>query len=170
MEAARIATLRGHTVTLFEKSGELGGAILYCCTVPGKNKMRWYADWLRRQVAKLGVEVQYHARPGVEELKNFDAVILATGGTVARPDIPGIDSDLRLHLHGRAALHGMKTASSIPRTKRAADRLRRHGPDLGRPFRRGRRRREARGSRAGRSTSSPRTASSPSGWSPATAT
>jgi 2,4-dienoyl-CoA reductase-like NADH-dependent reductase (Old Yellow Enzyme family)/thioredoxin reductase len=94
MEAARIASLRGHTVTLFEKSGELGGAILYCCMLPGKNKMRWYADWLRRQVAKLKVDVQYHARPGVEDLKNFDAVILATGGRIARPAIPGIDADL----------------------------------------------------------------------------
>src|SRR5450759_890580 len=34
MEAARIATERGHTVTLFEKAGELGGALLYCCLVP----------------------------------------------------------------------------------------------------------------------------------------
>jgi len=94
MEAARIASLRGHAVTLFEKSGELGGALLYCCMLPGKNKMRWYADWLRRQVAKLKVDVQYHARPGVEDLKNFDAVILATGGRIARPAIPGIDADL----------------------------------------------------------------------------
>ncbi len=94
MEAARIASLRGHAVTLFEKSGELGGALLYCCMLPGKNKMRWYADWLRRQVAKLKVDVQYHARPGVEELKDFDAVILATGGKIARPAIPGIDTDL----------------------------------------------------------------------------
>ena len=94
MEAARIASLRGHTVTLFEKSGELGGALLYCCMLPGKNKMRWYADWLRRQVAKLKVDVQYHSRPGVEDLKNFDAVILATGGRIARPAVPGIDADL----------------------------------------------------------------------------
>ncbi|MDP2999226.1 MAG: FAD-dependent oxidoreductase [Bryobacterales bacterium] len=94
MEAARIASLRGHTVTLFEKSGELGGALLYSCMLPGKSKMRWYADWLRRQVAKLKVDVQYHARPGIEELKNFDAVILATGGRIARPAIPGIDTDL----------------------------------------------------------------------------
>ena len=59
MEAARIAALRGHHVTIFEKSGELGGAILYCCAVPGKHKMRWYADWLRYQMAKLGVTVRH---------------------------------------------------------------------------------------------------------------
>lgn len=94
MEAARIATLRGHRVTIFEKTGELGGAILYCCTVPGKQKMRWYADWLHRQVSKLGVEVRFHSIPEVEELRRFDAVILATGGKVGRPEIPGIDVPL----------------------------------------------------------------------------
>ncbi|MGC8778570.1 MAG: FAD-dependent oxidoreductase, partial [Candidatus Caldatribacteriaceae bacterium] len=92
MEAARIATLRGHEVTIFEKGGELGGAILYCCTVPAKSKMRWYADWIREQIAKLGVTVKYRTVPTVEELRTFDAVIVATGGKVARPDIPGIDS------------------------------------------------------------------------------
>lgn len=90
MEAARIATLRGHKVTIFERSGELGGAILYCCTVACKNKMRWYADWIRDQVKKLGVEVKYNVEAKVAELKKYDVVILATGGTVTRPDIPGI--------------------------------------------------------------------------------
>jgi 2,4-dienoyl-CoA reductase-like NADH-dependent reductase (Old Yellow Enzyme family)/thioredoxin reductase len=92
MEAARIATLRGHQVTIFEKTGELGGAILYCCVVPGKRKMRWYADWLRYQMQKLGVAVRLNCTPGLEDLKAFEAVILATGGKVSRPDIPGIDS------------------------------------------------------------------------------
>ena len=94
MEAARIATLRGHTVTVFEKTGELGGAILYCCTVPGKRKMRWYADWLRHQMEKLEVDVRLNSSPGAEELQQFDAVVLATGGKVPRPDVPGIDLPL----------------------------------------------------------------------------
>ena len=94
MEAARIATLRGHKVTVFEKTGELGGAILYCCTVPGKRKMRWYADWLRHQMEKLNVEVRLNSSPGAEELQQFDAVVLATGGKVPRPDVPGIDLPL----------------------------------------------------------------------------
>jgi len=91
MEAARISTLRGHKVTLFEKTGELGGAMLYCCTVSGKNKMRWYADWLRSQLKKIGVEVKYRTEPKAENLKGFDVVLLAAGGRVAKPDIPGID-------------------------------------------------------------------------------
>jgi NADPH-dependent glutamate synthase beta subunit-like oxidoreductase len=91
MEAAHIAFLRGHSVTLFEKTGELGGAILSCCMINGKNKMKWYADWIRRQIKELGVEVKYYATPSAEELKPFDAVILATGGKLVRPAIPGIE-------------------------------------------------------------------------------
>ena len=91
MEAARVSTLRGHKVTIFEKTGELGGAMLYCCTVPAKNKMRWYADWLRYQLKKLGVEVKYRTEPNAKDLKDFDVVLLASGGKVVRPDIPGID-------------------------------------------------------------------------------
>ena len=94
METARIATLRGHQVTLFERSGELGGAILLCCTAPGKSKMRWYADWLRRQMESLGVEIRLFSKPSVDELRPFDAVVLATGATPARPDVPGIDLPL----------------------------------------------------------------------------
>ena len=91
MELARIATLRGHKVTIFEKTGELGGAILYCCTVAGKSKMRWYADWLRQQIAKLGIKVKYRVQVTADLLKGYDAVILACGGKIERPDIRGID-------------------------------------------------------------------------------
>jgi thioredoxin reductase len=60
--------------------------------VHGKNKMRWYADWIRRQIAKLGVEVKYASVPKPEELKKYDAVLVATGASVKRPDIRGVDS------------------------------------------------------------------------------
>jgi len=90
MEAARMASLRGHQVAIFEKSGELGGAILYCCTIPGKNKMRWYADWLRLQMKKLGVVVNYRTEPMIGDLRAFDVVLMATGGKIEKPDIPGI--------------------------------------------------------------------------------
>jgi 2,4-dienoyl-CoA reductase-like NADH-dependent reductase (Old Yellow Enzyme family)/thioredoxin reductase len=92
LEAARIATLRGHKVTIFEKTNELGGAILCCCTVHGKNKMRWFADWQRQQVAKLGIEVRLGTVPKPEELKKYDAVFVANGSVVERPSIKGIDS------------------------------------------------------------------------------
>jgi len=78
-------------VAIFERTGELGGAMLCCCTVPGKNKMRWHADWLRHQVRRLGVEVKLQAQPQAADLGQFDVVLLATGSRVSRPNVPGID-------------------------------------------------------------------------------
>ncbi|MDO4572947.1 MAG: FAD-dependent oxidoreductase [Clostridia bacterium] len=91
MEAARIAAVRGHRVTLFEKTGELGGAILGCCMTPGKEKMKWYADWIRNQIRELDVEVRLHACPEVEDLRGFDVILNATGASSYVPDCIGAE-------------------------------------------------------------------------------
>jgi len=94
MEAARTAVVRGHNVTLFEKTGELGGSILGCCLVPGKDKMKWFADWLRRQISKMdNIKVKLNYMPTLEELKKFDVVLNTTGASSYVPEIFGdIDS------------------------------------------------------------------------------
>lgn len=89
MEAARIATERGHRVTLFEKAGELGGAMKYVCLVPGKEKMRWYLDWIRDQLLDLHVDVRLNHAPTVDELRAFDVVLNATGAASYVPDVVG---------------------------------------------------------------------------------
>jgi 2,4-dienoyl-CoA reductase-like NADH-dependent reductase (Old Yellow Enzyme family)/thioredoxin reductase len=89
MEAARVATERGHTVTLFEKSGEMGGALLYCCLVPGKEKMRWYLDWIRNQLLDLHVDIRLNHAPTVDELRGFDVVLNATGAISYVPEVLG---------------------------------------------------------------------------------
>jgi 2,4-dienoyl-CoA reductase-like NADH-dependent reductase (Old Yellow Enzyme family)/thioredoxin reductase len=89
MEAARIATERGHHVTLFEKAGELGGAMKYVCLVPGKEKMRWYLDWIRDQLLDLHVELRLSHAPTVDELRGFDVVLNATGAVSYVPDVAG---------------------------------------------------------------------------------
>jgi 2,4-dienoyl-CoA reductase-like NADH-dependent reductase (Old Yellow Enzyme family)/thioredoxin reductase len=89
LEAARIATVRGHKPTVFEKTGELGGAILGCCMVPDKDKMKWYADWLRYEIRDLGVEVQLCHAPTIEELKGYDVILNATGAHSYVPQVHG---------------------------------------------------------------------------------
>ena len=89
MEAARIATERGHAVTLFEKAGELGGALLYCCLVPGKEKMRWYLDWIRNQLLDLRIDIRLNHAPTVDELRGFDVVLNATGAISYVPEVLG---------------------------------------------------------------------------------
>jgi thioredoxin reductase len=89
MEAARVAAERGHRVTLFEKHAELGGAMLYVCLVPGKEKMRWYLDWIRDQILELDVDIRLNHAPTVEELRGFDIVLNATGAFSYVPDVAG---------------------------------------------------------------------------------
>jgi NADPH-dependent 2,4-dienoyl-CoA reductase/sulfur reductase-like enzyme len=91
LEAARVATERGHRVTVFEKSAELGGAILGCCMAPGKDeKMKWYADWLRWQIADLKVEVRLGQAPTVADLRDFAVVVNATGASSYVPEVRGL--------------------------------------------------------------------------------
>ncbi len=89
MEAARIAAVRGHRPVLFERSNELGGAILGCCMAPGKEKMKWYADWIRSQIKKLGVEVRLGTAPAKKDLAKFDIVVNATGAASYAPKVFG---------------------------------------------------------------------------------
>jgi NADPH-dependent 2,4-dienoyl-CoA reductase/sulfur reductase-like enzyme len=89
MEAARIAALRGHEVTVFERELELGGMLRMCCMVPGKQKMKWYLDWVRAQLDQLGVAVRLGHAAGATELQEYEFVLCGTGATPERAGIPG---------------------------------------------------------------------------------
>ncbi len=93
LEAARVAALRGHTVTLFEKTTSLGGQLNIACIPPRKEEMRRATQDLIRAVCKAGVQLRLAQAPTAEELKTagFEAVINAVGAHSAAPRIPGID-------------------------------------------------------------------------------
>ena len=87
MRAALMAAERGHDVTLFEKTGYLGGQLYHSDFVSFKWPLKNYKDWLKRQLDKKGVTVRLNteATPALIEAESFDAVIAATG---AKPRIP----------------------------------------------------------------------------------
>lgn len=87
MEAARIASLRGHKVTLYDRGAELGGAMLLAGAPPGKEKINWFRDYLKTQVGKAGVEVRLGAEVTADLVKKEkpDAVIIAAGGQPINP-------------------------------------------------------------------------------------
>jgi 2,4-dienoyl-CoA reductase-like NADH-dependent reductase (Old Yellow Enzyme family) len=95
MEAARIAALRGHKVTLFEQNPELGGILRTCCMVPPKMKMKWYMDWLRRQIKNLGVDVRLNTKATVDVLKDYDVTLCGAGSKTVVPDIPGAEKAVK---------------------------------------------------------------------------
>lgn len=92
MEAARVAALRGHAVTLFEACDELGGQLTIACVPPRKSEMGRSLDWWKAALDAAGVEVRAGAAVGARELAEagFDAVIVAAGGKNAWPRIEGI--------------------------------------------------------------------------------
>lgn len=94
LEAARVAALRGHDVTLFEKTTTLGGQLNIACVPPRKEEMRRAAQDLIHAVCNAGVHLCMGQTRTAEQLKDagFEAVINAVGAHSAAPRLPGIDS------------------------------------------------------------------------------
>lgn len=93
MEAARVAALRGHDVTLYEKAPELGGTLMMAAAPPGKERILWVRDYLVTQLKKLKLNVILNTEvtPEMVEKAGPDAVVIATGSTPTIPDTPGVN-------------------------------------------------------------------------------
>ncbi len=127
MEAARVAALRGHHVTLFEAASRLGGALRFAALVYEPNL--WLLRWLTSQMDATGVDVRCAtpADPAAVRALDPDVVIVATGAARQRADIPGVDGrhvldgdDLRALLTGDG---GSGAERKLSRTGRVATRL-----------------------------------------------
>jgi 2,4-dienoyl-CoA reductase-like NADH-dependent reductase (Old Yellow Enzyme family)/thioredoxin reductase len=94
MEAARVAALMGHRVTLFEKESRLGGQLNLAALPPNKGDIVPWLNYLVGQLKKAGVETRLNTESssGLISKSQPDAVIIATGGIPLIPDIPGIRS------------------------------------------------------------------------------
>jgi 2,4-dienoyl-CoA reductase-like NADH-dependent reductase (Old Yellow Enzyme family)/pyruvate/2-oxoglutarate dehydrogenase complex dihydrolipoamide dehydrogenase (E3) component len=93
MEAARVAKLRGHDVTLFEREAELGGQYRLAAIPPTKQELLPYIKYQMRQLDKAGVKIKLSTVATTAEIEKLkpDAVIIATGSTPLVPQIPGVD-------------------------------------------------------------------------------
>ncbi|MBM7365656.1 NADPH-dependent 2,4-dienoyl-CoA reductase [Gordonia hydrophobica] len=85
------AAERGHLVTLFDGSDQIGGQLNMARQVPGKNEFNEALRYFRTRLAGLGVEMRLGTVAGVAELAGFDTVAVATGVTPRIPAIDGID-------------------------------------------------------------------------------
>lgn len=96
MEAARVADLMGHHVTLFEKSDELGGHFVEATKPAFKVEGLRLLNWLIKQVQKSNVELRLNCEATPEKIKeiNPDALIVAVGSSYITLPIPGIEHAL----------------------------------------------------------------------------
>ncbi len=93
LEAARVAAMRGHEVTLCEKSARLGGQLNLAVIAPAKQELVTWIQYLARQATKAGVRIELNREVTPELVEGMapDALVVATGGIVATPPIPGAD-------------------------------------------------------------------------------
>lgn len=93
LSTAMTAAQRGHSVTVFDKSAEIGGQLNMAKQIPGKEEFWGLVDWYRTMIADLGIETRLETTATADMLKDFDEVIVATGVTPRDPQIPGQDGD-----------------------------------------------------------------------------
>ncbi len=122
MEAARVAALRGHRVTLMERAGELGGQIRYAMRPTHKGEFGQIVRYLSHQIKTAGVEIRLKeaASLALVQAEKPDVVIVATGARPYIPPIPGVEQphvatlfdlyDGRVEIRGRVCLFGANVA------------------------------------------------------------
>ena len=93
MKAALTAAERGHQVTLYEKSGVLGGQLIHSDYSAFKWPLKNYKDYLIRNLLASDVEIRMNCAPSPEaiEAEGFDALIYAVGAEPKLPPIPGAE-------------------------------------------------------------------------------
>jgi len=92
MEAALIADRRGHDVTLWEGTADLGGSLVLAAALPQKEDIRTLIDSMKRDLRGSGVKVVMGREATVDSIREFgaDAVVAAVGSEPFVLDIPGI--------------------------------------------------------------------------------
>jgi mycofactocin system FadH/OYE family oxidoreductase 2 len=93
LETARVLSLRGHRVTLFEQSDRLGGQVLVAAQAPRRAEYAGIARWLGGQAQKLVADLRLGQAATLESVLALEpeAVIVATGSVPRRPELPGAD-------------------------------------------------------------------------------
>ncbi len=87
---ATTAARRGHQVTLFDASSEIGGQFNVAKQVPGKEEFYETIRYFNKQIQLTGVTLALGKKVSTEDLQDFDEVALATGITPRLPEIEGI--------------------------------------------------------------------------------
>ena len=89
MEAAILCAKRGHKVTLYEKSGSLGGVFVAAAAPSFKEKDRALITWYIRELSKQPVEVKLNTEVKDVKALGADEVIVATGAVAKNIPVKG---------------------------------------------------------------------------------
>ena len=82
---------RGHSVELFEAADEIGGQFKLAAKIPGKEEFLHTIRYYERMVDVRGVKLRLGSRASVDDLADFDEIVVATGVVPRIPSLPGVD-------------------------------------------------------------------------------
>ena len=93
MQAALLASQRGHEVILYERDDTLGGQLRISAIAPCKEEMEAALQHIKYMLSKTNAKVILHKAPTNKEIlsHNPEAVIIALGSKPSLPNVPGID-------------------------------------------------------------------------------
>lgn len=94
LEAARVATIRGHKVTVFEKTDKLFGQINIASVPPRKDEMLRICEFYNEVIKHYDIDIRLNHEFTQADVEGYDEVIVAVGATNAHPPIPGIDKTI----------------------------------------------------------------------------
>ena len=96
MEVARVATLRGHKVTIYEKSNVLGGVFIAAAAPSFKEKDRDLIKWYEKEIKDLNIEVKFNTEVKPEDIAKLgaDEVVVATGSKARKLRVPGAEKGI----------------------------------------------------------------------------
>jgi 2-enoate reductase len=94
LEAARVTGRKGHEVTVYEKSNNLGGHVVEAGSMEFKEPEQYLLKWYKTQLDKLGVKINLNKEVSLDfNYDEFDEVIIATGSNYIKTDIPGVENN-----------------------------------------------------------------------------
>ncbi len=94
MEAARVCSLRGHKVTVYEKSGVLGGVFIAAAAPSFKEKDRELLAWYEKEMKDLGIEIRLNTEITDISGLNADEIIVATGSKPRKLRVKGAEKGI----------------------------------------------------------------------------
>jgi len=119
LNAALVLLKRGHLVTVFEKSAELGGQFNLAAMIPGKEDYRESIRYWKHEIETLGGTILFNesitTENSVEKLMDYDHVIVASGVKPRKVDLPGIQNPM-VHSYEKY-LRGLSDGSIKPASK-----------------------------------------------------
>ena len=86
-----VAAERGHEVTMFDESNEIGGQFNIAKQIPGKEEFHETIRYFNKRIEKANINVKLNTIVEANDLKDFDVIILSTGIQPRKPNINGVE-------------------------------------------------------------------------------